>query len=249
MQDSTPSRDVAAHIDREVVLYPMPEVPLRLSFRHFCRRSIFDWNRDFRPWAALSVLLIHAAVAYWLSNFGAGTARNVARHAIAPWVLQVVFLPARAAREHGHKATTTQPKTMHETSDVAIIRTVSTLDGKVRAPVGTAIDQKGTEPLRLQLPDAPVVVIGARDPLSRPTPVEYVPTRFEGRWITQGDAIAQAAWRHKSVAIALSLFGGGGHICTEDDKRRRMRGCSPAIDAGLEGADPASLLEDSSSAH
>jgi hypothetical protein len=46
----------------------------------------------------------------------------------------------------------------------------------------------------------------------------------------------------------LSLFGGGVHICTEDDKRRRMRGCSPAIDAGLEAADPANLLKDSSSA-
>jgi hypothetical protein len=77
--------------------------------------------------------------------------------------------------------------------------------------------------------------------------VDYVPTRFEERWITQGDAIAQAAWRHKSVAIALSLFGGGGHICTEEDKRRRMRGCSPAIDAGLEAADSASLLKDASS--
>ena len=79
--------------------------------------------------------------------------------------------------------------------------------------------------------------------------MEYVPTRFEERWITQGDAIAQAAWRHKSVAIALSLFGGGGHICTEEDKRKRMRECSPAIDAGLEGADPASVSKDLPSAH
>jgi hypothetical protein len=239
-------QDAVARTDKEVVLYQTPGAPAHLSLRWPIQRretrypiiTIFDWNRDFRPWAVLGVLLIHAGLAHWLMHFGAGASRIASAQDVDPLVLQIVFLPARGPREHGPSVRTTRTVPAHKPRDAMDNRNAPAFNGKAPAQAAVAADHAGTKPLRLELPESPTVVIGSRAPWSRPTRVEYVPTRFDQRWVAQGDALTQAAWRHKSVAIALSLFGGGGYICTEEDKRKRMRGCSPAIDAGLEGGVP-----------
>ncbi len=178
------------------------------------------------------VIALHAGLGTWLLHY------NSAALAISSkedeLLMQIVFLPPRSI------PAPVPPRTQRPSHIPRTTRTLSHAS-TLAMPTIHRGDQppsadRPLRPLQLALPDAlTAVTIERRDPLAhtRP-PIEYVATRFDGQWASSGDMFEQAASRHIAVAIALSLFGGGKHICTEDDKRRRMRGCSPAIDAGLE---------------
>lgn len=151
-----PSQDAAACDDKKIVLYQAPGAPVHLTLRWPIQRramrypsiTIFGWNRDFRPWAALDVLLIHAGSAYWLMHFGAGTSRNASARDVDPLVLQIVFLPARVPREHGPAVTTRWTATSHRTGDVVNIRKTPVVDGKASAQAGISADRADAKPLR-----------------------------------------------------------------------------------------------------
>ena len=177
------------------------------------------------------VIALHVGLGTWLLNYSfAGVASPSKDDEL---LMQIVYLPPRSIPPH-ELARTLRPAHLPRatrTPSHASVRSRFIADrGKNPLPTERSIRR-----LQLALPDAlRAVTITPHDPLAHARPsVEYVGTRFDGQWASSGNAVEQAASRHPALAVSLSLFGGLRHICTEDDKRRRMRGCSPAIDAGL----------------
>jgi hypothetical protein len=180
-----------------------------------------------RPWAALSALLIHLGLGYWLLRVPTLLTVDETN----PLVMQVVFIPMHAAMPKQHLPGT--PRNARPDDVVAAISSTLAKRGPARLRQVTRESVPSTKTLRLTLPDAyTAVTIAPADPLSRRASLDYAPTRFNRQWASDGNAVEQFAWRHAAVAMALAAFGGNRHICTDEDKRQRMRGCAPDIDAG-----------------
>lgn len=180
-----------------------------------------------RPLAALSAALIHVGLGYWLLRIPAPLPVDEN----APLVMQVVFLPVRVATPKQQVARTSGSGRAQPA--VAISSTLARRDhARLREPKSESVPPART--LRLALPDTlTAITIAPADPLARRASIDYTPTRFDRQWASDGNAVEQLAWRHEAVAMALAAFGGNRHICTDEDKRQRMRGCAPDIDAGI----------------
>lgn len=100
--------------------------------------------------------------------------------------------------------------------------------GELHLEGGT--DTASTKPLDLSLPDGVVLreeVSAQRKPWERRKVLEVESTRFAGEWAPDGDAAADLAWRSKSAAFLMSVFGGGAKPCTAYERRQRHPRCVP----------------------
>ena len=184
------------------------------------------WARDMRPRAALIAVLIHVGMGYWLLRVPTPVPVET-----DPLIMQVVFLPKRVATP---KPQMTGASRSTRPDHVVPIASTLAKRGLVRPVQATSDSAPPARTLRLALPDTlTVTTMASADPLSKRASIDYTPTRFDRHWASDGNAVEQLAWRHQAVAMALAAFGGNRHICTDEDKRQRMRGCAPDIDAGI----------------
>ena len=84
-------------------------------------------------------------------------------------------------------------------------------------------------PLDLRLAPVPPLTTGVAgtDFLDPAPAIDYQRTRYEQGWVSEGNLTHVTARRSKVAAVALAVLGALIEPCTDDDRARYRRGCTP----------------------
>jgi len=198
-----------------------------------------SWHHDERVWATIGSIFIHAGIVLFLFNFdvrvlaqvnaGAGEVRTFLVFEDIKFAPKLPPSPSATPLSSGKSAQNIASSEYAAPQSVkmpVVARDPGVelrLDG---VPETVEITETaGRAALDLSLPEGLVVhqeeSFPERKPWERRQALEVESTRFAGEWAPDGDAASDLAWRYKSAAFLMSVFGGGAKPCTSDERRQR----------------------------
>lgn len=203
------------------------------------------WHDLERVWATIGSLLIHVGLVLFLLNFDgrasaqlnavAGESRMLLVFEDITFVPKLPSSPTPTSLPSGMSAETiTSPGGVARQS---VERPVSARDSAVELDLDEMPEAEGNTEivgrtaLDLSLPEGQVApqagAFPERKPWERRQALEVETTRFAGDWAPDDDAAADLAWRSKTAAFIMSVFGGGAKTCTSEERRQRHPRCVP----------------------